>query len=106
MPTYDYRCTDCGHEFEVVQKMSARHLRKCPECAGILKRLIGTGAGIIFKGSGFYETDYRSDAYNSAAEKEKKAATGTDKKSDTDSKTTKTKESDSKKAGNNNETNT
>ena len=60
MPTYDYRCQACGIEFERFQKMSDGLLRKCPECGKLkLKRLMGTGAGIIFKGSGFYETDYK-----------------------------------------------
>ena len=60
MPTYDYQCDECGHEFELFQQMSAPVKRKCPEC-GLLKlrRLIGTGAGVLFKGSGFYETDYK-----------------------------------------------
>ncbi|RMD74235.1 MAG: zinc ribbon domain-containing protein [Lentisphaerae bacterium] len=59
MPTYEYRCTECGHEFEAFQSMTAEPLAECPQCKGRLKRLIGTGAGIIFKGSGFYETDYK-----------------------------------------------
>ena len=60
MPTYDYRCTNCGHELERFQKMSEGAIRKCPECSQLkLRRLMGTGAGIIFKGSGFYETDYK-----------------------------------------------
>ncbi len=74
MPTYDYRCTACEHEFEAFQSMSAKPLRKCPACGKQkLERLIGTGAGLIFKGSGFYETDYRSESYKKAAEAEKKA---------------------------------
>ena len=83
MPTYDYVCDACGHEFEEFQMMSAKPLRKCPECnKNKLRRLIGTGAGIIFKGSGFYETDYRSDGYNKdkKADSEKK----TDKKDSSD----------------------
>jgi putative FmdB family regulatory protein len=73
MPTYDYLCDDCGHEFELFQSMTDRVRRKCPECGEPkLRRLIGRGAGIIFKGSGFYETDYRSDSYKKAAEAEKK----------------------------------
>jgi len=60
IPTYQYQCSDCGHEFEKLQSMSAGTLRKCPECKKLkLKRLIGSGSGIIFKGSGFYETDYK-----------------------------------------------
>jgi len=83
MPTYDYECQQCGHEFEQFQSITARPLRKCPECGKLtLKRLIGTGAGIIFKGSGFYETDYRSESYTKAAQKEKGESSekGTDKK--------------------------
>lgn len=69
MPTYDYKCEKCGHQFEVFQSMKDDRLTDCPldECDGSVKRLIGTGAGIIFKGSGFYETDYRSDSYKKAA---------------------------------------
>lgn len=59
MPTYDYECQKCAHRFEVFQKMTARHLSKCPKCGGKVRRLIGSGAGIIFKGSGFYATDYK-----------------------------------------------
>ena len=73
MPTYDYQCQTCGHEFEVFQSMNARKLTKCPEedCSGKVKRLLGTGAGLIFKGSGFYETDYRSDSYKAGEKKAK-----------------------------------
>jgi len=75
MPTYDYRCEACGHELEVFQSITASPKRKCPACGKPkLKRVIGTGAGIIFKGSGFYQTDYRSDSYKKGAESEKKAA--------------------------------
>lgn len=75
MPTYDYRCDACGHAFELFQQMSDAVRRKCPECGKLkLKRLVGTGAGVLFKGSGFYETDYRSDSYKKAAEADKKPA--------------------------------
>ena len=75
MPTYEYRCNACGHEFEEFQSITAPVKRKCPKCGRPkLERLIGTGAGILFKGGGFYETDYRSDGYKKAAEAEKKAA--------------------------------
>lgn len=71
MPTYDYQCNNCGHKFEKFQSMTASVLRKCPECGKMeLKRLIGAGAGVIFKGSGFYETDYRSDGYKQSAKKD------------------------------------
>lgn len=71
MPTYAYVCERCGHELEVFQSITAKALRKCPQCGkASLKRLIGTGAGIIFKGSGFYCTDYRSDGYKTAAQKD------------------------------------
>jgi putative FmdB family regulatory protein len=74
MPTYAYVCEKCGHEMEAFQSIKAKALRKCPQCGKTsLKRLIGTGAGIIFKGSGFYCTDYRSDGYRTAARKETSA---------------------------------
>lgn len=77
MPTYDYECSSCGHRFEEFQSMSAKPLKKCPECGkSALERLIGLGAGIIFKGGGFYETDYRSDSYKKAAEADGKASSG------------------------------
>ncbi len=84
MPTYDYLCDSCGHKFEKFQSITARPLRKCPNCSRWqLKRLIGAGAGIIFKGSGFYETDYRSQNYKEAKKKEEKPPTDTKDKKDT-----------------------
>lgn len=59
MPTYDYECDKCGHRFEKFQKMADEPLKQCPKCKGKVHRLIGGGSGIIFKGSGFYETDYK-----------------------------------------------
>ncbi len=59
MPTYEYECTKCGHNFEAFQKITDEPLDKCPKCGKRAKRLISCGAGIIFKGSGFYATDYR-----------------------------------------------
>ena len=74
MPTYDYECDACGHEFELFQSISEPVKRKCPECGKLkLRRLFGTGAAVVFKGSGFYETDYRSESYKKGAEKEKKS---------------------------------
>lgn len=59
MPTYEYECKDCGYRFEKFQNIKDEPVKKCPKCGGRTKRLIGTGAGIIFKGSGFYHTDYK-----------------------------------------------
>ena len=75
MPTYEYLCESCGHEFEQFQSITARPLRKCPKCGKAnLKRLIGCGSGVIFKGSGFYQTDYRSESYTKAEKNEKNGA--------------------------------
>lgn len=74
MPTYDYVCDGCDHRFEEMQSFSAQPLKVCPSCgAEKLRRLFGTGAAILFKGGGFYETDYRSDAYKNAAKSESEA---------------------------------
>ncbi|HTQ37955.1 MAG TPA: zinc ribbon domain-containing protein [Pirellulales bacterium] len=82
MPTYDYVCDACDHEFEQFQSITADPLKKCPKCGKRkLRRLIGTGAAIMFKGSGFYQTDYRSDSYKKHAEADKPASTTGDTKS-------------------------
>lgn len=83
MPTYDYECDKCG-SFEVFQSMKDDKLTVCPkeDCDGAVKRLLGTGAGLIFKGSGFYQTDYRSDSYKAGAKKDSSSG---DKKSDSSS---------------------
>lgn len=74
MPTYDYVCDGCGHKFEEMQSFKDDPLKTCPKCqTDSLRRLFGTGAAILFKGSGFYETDYRSDGYKKAAEADSKA---------------------------------
>ncbi len=68
MPTYDYECKTCDHRWEAFQSIKAPALKKCPECGkNTARRVIGPGAGILFKGSGFYITDYRSDSYKKAA---------------------------------------
>lgn len=74
MPTYEYRCPSCGHEFERFKKMSEQAHAPCPECGDQADQLISGGAGLLFKGSGFYITDYRSDSYREAAKKETKPA--------------------------------
>lgn len=70
MPTYEYKCTKCGNIFERFQGIKESPATECPSCKGPVKRLIGTGSGLLFKGSGFYITDYRSKSYNEAKKKE------------------------------------
>lgn len=92
MPTYEYECRKCKHRFEKFQSITDKPIKTCPKCkARQVVRLIGGGAGIIFKGSGFYQTDYRSDSYRKEAKKD--TASKSDSKSDskTDSKTDKPK---------------
>lgn len=74
MPTYEYRCFDCGHQFEEFQSIVDSPIRVCPKCGGRVERLISGGSGLIFKGSGFYVTDYKrkSDASKSERSKEEK----------------------------------
>ena len=95
MPTYEYVCEKCDHEFELFQSITADALETCPRdvcprkrwAKGKVRRAIGTGAGIIFKGSGFYETDYRSESYKAGAKKESESSKPkSDSKSKTDSK--------------------
>jgi putative FmdB family regulatory protein len=97
MPTYDYECDACGHKFELFQSISAPVEKKCPECKkNKLRRLIGTGAAVVFKGSGFYQTDYRSDSYKKAADKDKPSSESkSDSKSESksESKSSETKKS-------------
>ena len=72
MPTYDYECNGCGHKFEHYQGINDALLKKCPECRkSKLRRLLGMGGAVVFKGSGFYQTDYRSESYKKAAAAEK-----------------------------------
>ena len=78
MPTYEYKCEHCEHKFELFQSISAKPRRKCPECGKLrLRRLIGAGAALLFKGSGFYATDYRSSEYKKKAKAESEAASKT-----------------------------
>lgn len=97
MPTYDYECEACGHTLEIFQGINDPVKKKCPECGkNKLKRLFGTGAAIVFKGSGFYQTDYRSDGYKKAAEADKKSKNESTKSDKGDA-----KKSDSKASGSN-----
>jgi putative FmdB family regulatory protein len=83
MPTYDYRCKSCDHTWELFQPITAKPVQECPECGkATANRIIGPGAGIIFKGSGFYQTDYRSESYKKGAEAAKKSEEKASGKSD------------------------
>ena len=95
MPTYEYECDACGHQFEEFQKMGSKPIQTCPECKKRkVRRLIGSGAGIIFKGSGFYETDYRSADYQKRAKED----SSTSSSSSSDSKKSDSKKDSSKPA--------
>ena len=105
MPTYEYQCDACNHNFDEFQSFSDKPLKKCPQCGKPkLRRVFGAGAAVIFKGSGFYQTDYRSESYKAAAKAEQESAkpaadkTGTNGTTDTPAKKTagKTKEKSSK----------
>lgn len=95
MPTYDYKCEECGYEFEKFQSMMEDPIKKCPECNGKVKRLIGSGAGLIFKGSGFYITDYKKKETALQGPVKKSSSTGTE------SKKPEKKKTDSKKVNKN-----
>jgi putative FmdB family regulatory protein len=87
MPTYDYSCDACKHEFEVFEPITAEPQKKCPKCKkNKLRRLFGAGGGLIFKGSGFYQTDYRPDSYKKAAEADKPKTESADSSKDSASK--------------------
>ncbi|MCU0715846.1 MAG: zinc ribbon domain-containing protein [Pirellula sp.] len=98
MPTYDYECDACNHKFELYQSISAEPEKTCPECKKKkLRRLIGTGGAVMFKGSGFYQTDYRSDSYKKAASSDSKS-TSSDSSSAPASSASTTPSSTSKKS--------
>jgi putative FmdB family regulatory protein len=97
MPTYEYECAKCGKHFDLFQSIKAEPIRRCPKCKGKVKRLIGIGAGIIFKGSGFYETDYKRKSGGKPEKSEGDAKSvkesgAKNTSSDTTKKTTKEKE--------------
>jgi putative FmdB family regulatory protein len=89
MPTYEYECTACGHRFERFQSIKDAPVKRCPECKRKVRRMLGTGAGIIFKGSGFYATDYRSSSYTQKAKQESTSSTPSTDSSAKDSSTKK-----------------
>ena len=83
MPTYEYQCNACQHNFDEFQSFSDKPLKKCPKCGkSKLRRVFGIGAAVIFKGSGFYQTDYRSESYKAGAKAEESAKSGSSGKSD------------------------
>lgn len=99
MPTYDYECDACDHKFELYQSITADPEKKCPNCKKMkLRRLIGTGAAVVFKGSGFYQTDYRSESYKKSAAADSKAPASETKSESTTSADTSTSESPAPKA--------
>jgi len=81
VPTYEYACQKCGHEFEKFQNISDEPVKRCPKCKGKVVKLFSAGAGIIFKGSGFYQTDYRSESYKKGAKSESQAKSKSKKES-------------------------
>lgn len=101
MPTYDYVCDACNHKFELFQSITAEPEKKCPECGKKkLRRLIGAGAAIVFKGSGFYQTDYRSDSYKKRAEADSKSSESKPAESKSETKSSEAKSSESKSSTN------
>ena len=97
MPTYEYKCLDCDDRFDLFQSITEDPIEECPSCGGKVKRLIGAGAGLIFKGSGFYITDYRSEGYKESAKKDTESSSDSkNSKKDKDSKSSDSKESKSK----------
>ena len=105
MPTYEYKCLTCDNQFERFQGITAPPIEECPECQGKVKRLIGAGAGLIFKGSGFYITDYRSEGYKESAKKDKSGSsdksTSSDKGEKKEKKTDTSSKSENKSADSN-----
>ena len=98
MPTYEYRCSQCDHEFEEFQLITAQPISKCPQCGqSKVRRLIGSGSALLFKGSGFYQTDYRSENYKKAAQAE---STSSADKSDSSASKTKINSGDTEKKSN------
>jgi putative FmdB family regulatory protein len=83
MPTYEYECEKCHHQFEKFQSMTDEPVKACPVCGGKVKRLISGGGGLLFKGNGFYITDYRSESYKKRQKEESGTSTKGEKKSET-----------------------
>ncbi len=99
MPTYEYECEKCGYCFEEFHSISAEPLKECPkdECRGSVHRLISSGAGFLLKGTGFYQTDYRSDNYKKAADADKNSSSSSSVKKEPSKKKTSNKKTDSAK---------
>lgn len=99
MPTYEYRCKTCGYEFEEFQSIVDTPLTECPKCTGLVERLISGGGGLLFHGSGFYITDYRSDSYKKAAKKDSASTSSSSTSSKNSSKSDSKSSSSGKKNG-------
>lgn len=100
MPTYDYVCKACGNAWDEFQSMTATPTKKCPKCKKAkAERIIGSGAGIIFKGSGFYQTDYRSDSYKKSADADSKSQSSSESKSEAKSESKSDSKSSSSDSG-------
>ena len=94
MPTYDYVCRACDHNWELFQSITATPTRKCPACGKLrAKRMIGSGSAVLFRGSGFYQTDYRSSSYTKGQEADKKARDSSSSKPDSSKKISSAKSS-------------
>lgn len=96
MPTYEYACRKCGHEFEKFQNISDEPVKRCPKCKGKVVKQFSAGAGLLFKGAGFYQTDYRSESYKKGAKSESQTSSGKKDSGSPDSKASKPAETKKK----------
>jgi putative FmdB family regulatory protein len=98
MPTYQYKCKECSHDFEQFQSMTADPIQVCPACEGAVERLISGGAGFLFKGDGFYTTDYRSESYKKGEKADKDSSSSSSETAKSDSKKSESSKTESSKS--------